>query len=146
MSILQNKAVLSETAAKNLQVSSTAINELRKMNAELKAQVEAKNQELDQALSIETARKVQAAHDKAEAIKSKVSPQDDKTGVSIIRNGITNQDIAEAGMLCILNAERNRKGLEPYKSYAEYLDAQTDPTLAPVKQSNVSCQTQRSSR
>ena len=103
-------------------VNSVEINELRKQKEELLKQ----KAELEQSLALQTAlqasRKIQSQHDKVEALKAKVQP-DDKSGVSIIRNMPTNNDLMENSMLAILNAKRESKGLPAFASYGDAMNA-----------------------
>ena len=56
---------------------------------------------------------------KAQAQASKVNGDND--GITVNTTHLTNADIAEAGMLLVLNAKRVAKGLAPYKDYSEYV-------------------------
>ena len=84
------------TIVSSADVNSSEIETLRKANADLKQQVETKQKELENAIALQAARKIQAEHDRAEFIKSKVQAvEQDKTGVSIVRNMPTKEDLVE---------------------------------------------------
>lgn len=116
------------TIATSKQLSAELTDE-QKLNKELHQQVEAKKKELESALTLQAARKVQSEHDKITAAKAKAQPEHDTTSLSIVRNTVTSEDMIEAAMLSILNAKRATRGLEPFKSYAAYLGI--DETPAP---------------
>jgi hypothetical protein len=119
-------------------VSSPEINELRKINEQLKAQVADKQKELADNLALQESRLIQSQHDKAEALKAKVqSVEQDTSGISIVRNNLTQSDLIECQMLAILNAKRVSTGQQPYKDYTEYLNSFID-TPAPITAERIS--------
>lgn len=132
MSISQSNKVAADVIADARKFGSASINELRQLNADLRKQIAEKQKELDQTLqdklTLDNARKVQAEYDKLEAAKAK-EKANDKTGISIVRNTLTKADLAEVQILAILNAEQTRKGLKSYSNYDDYLATYTDTPM-----------------
>jgi hypothetical protein len=141
MSITGSKKVITPQESKELSAMKATItsqldnvrtdstSELNKLKAELdrsKAELAQKKEALEKVLTLEAARKVQSEHDKAEALKQKVAEQDN-SGVSIIRNGLTQADLVEVQLLAIVNNKRVSKGLLPFNSYSEYLAVYDNP-------------------
>jgi hypothetical protein len=115
-------------------VNSAEINELRKEKDELLKQ----KADLEQSLALQASRKIQSEHDKTEAFKSKVQPvEQDKTGITIHRNTLTQADLVECQMLAILNANRTNKGLPPFKDYDSYLGSFAPASAQPLSSTSI---------
>ena len=129
------KQITADAIAEAKKVGSQSISQLNKLIEEarqLNQDLRNNKSEMEHNLSLQSARKIQGEHDRAEAIKAKT----DKTGVSIMRNGLTNENIVESAMLSLLNQKQTAKGLPTFKSYSEYI-GMNDLTATPYNDNSI---------